>query len=339
MLDPTMINDVTNKLTFEYNANGTITYPEDSLLAPDAQVINYEKPTITKTVVDEREINAYNIGDVIDYSIELPVPWNVATYTEYTLTDRAVTGVTIDVDTVAVEGLVKDQDYTVAATPEGDGYIIDFVEANLTDVQGTTLNVTYNAQINDTAVAGADQVNTATINWNNGHETGDASDTDQVKTYEHKLHKLGEGLFNTGVGRESLGGAEFNVYRVNDEGVNEYMVQAVDSVTWDTDQTQATVFTTAEGTGEVTIKGLMEGTYFAEEIKAPENYRLPLNPVTEFVITDHGVDEASTTEVINVENPDMPMTGTEKTILTVGGLLAILAGGYAASRMSKKQAA
>lgn len=331
MLKPEFVNADTNKLTFTYTDAGTIVFPEGSLLAEGQKVINYEEPSITNTVVDERPIKSYNIGDTINFNIALPLPHDIGTYEEYFVTDDAFQGLTIDANSIAIEGLVKDTDYTVEET--GTGFIVRFVPANLPN--GTTINMTYTGIINDNAKAGEEQVNKATLDFNNGVETGKKESEDKVITYEHKLHKLGKGIFDTALGRVDLEGAEFIISK-SVGGVDNYLVKATDSITWSTDKAQATVFTTGAD-GYVTISGLVEGTYKATEIKAPADYKLPTNPDTTFEIKAHAVDAAETTEIINVAKPDMPMTGTEKTVIALAGLTALVIAGVVLSKNKKKE--
>ncbi|WP_103981611.1 SpaH/EbpB family LPXTG-anchored major pilin [Helcococcus massiliensis] len=338
LLNPEVANAATNKLTFEYKNDGSITYPEGSLLAEGKQVVNYEKPTIKKEATDERTVKSYNIGDEISYKVTVDVPHNITSYKTFNFTDKADKALTVDVNSINIEGLTKGTDYQVSEID--GGYQLDFTPANLAAFAGKQLTVTYKATINDQVEFGKPVNNTVELNFDNNTETGKEKDNEEVFTYSHKLVKKGQGLFNTGIAKENLSGAEFKIYRQGENGV-EYLKKSDNKVEWVADKNEATVYTTVED-GSVVIEGLKAGSYVAEEIKAPAGYNLPTNPTTEFTVSDkeEGQSEwtVSETEIINEKSPDMPMTGTEKTVLVIAGLAALTVVGFVISKRNKEEA-
>ncbi|WP_297376474.1 SpaH/EbpB family LPXTG-anchored major pilin [uncultured Helcococcus sp.] len=338
LLNQEVVNEATNKLTFEYKNDGSIVYPEGSLLAEGKQVINYEKPTIKKEATDERPVKSYNIGDEISYKVTVDVPHNITSYKTFNFTDKADKALTVDVNSINIEGLTKGTDYQVSEID--GGYQLDFTPANLAAFAGKQLTVTYKATINDQVEFGKPVNNTVELNFDNNTETGKEKDNEEVFTYSHKLVKKGQGLFNTGIAKENLSGAEFKIYRQGENGV-EYLKKSDNKVEWVADKNEATVYTTGED-GSVVIEGLKAGSYVAEEIKAPVGYNLPTNPTTEFTVSDkeEGQSEwtVSETEIINEKSPDMPMTGTEKTVLVIAGLAALTVVGFVISKRNKEQA-
>lgn len=342
------LNDAANLLSFTYNADGTITFPEGSLLAEGERVINYEDPTIEKAIEDSAAVNDFTVGDAIPYIVNSVVPRGFDEYVRYTITDNAVEGITVDQESIVITLVGRDGVETVydagasLATSER-GYVLTLTAeqiAELAEMDLASIRINYNAIINDAAVVGTPQVNTVSLDWSNNNEEGSEEDTENVETYNHFLHKLGVGLFNSNIARADLAGAVFNVYRMNGE-VKEYLVVAENSRTWVEDQTQATEFTTGEN-GQVEITGLAAGTYFAEEIKAPADYNLPLDPVTEFTITERAQEaewEAGVTEIENERKPDLPMTGSEKVVLVAGGFVGLLGLALILGKKSKKEEA
>lgn len=325
LLDPTVVNADTNRLTFEYTSDATFTFPTGSLLAEGSQVINYEKPEIVKEVVEDED-SIFAIGDTIKYQVTVIVPNNITTYESLSFLDNHSPGVTVDVDSINIEGLTKDTDYTVNTDGvNSSGFNLVFVPDNLQN--GVNLTVTYDAIINERAQDATDLENTASLYWDNGEEVGEGEDggTTQVRTYAHALLKKGAGIFATGVFADALEGAEFIVRRAGEaEGTYEYLKSETDSRTWVT-EAEATVFTTGVD-GRIVINGLDLGNYEFVEIKAPAGHQLPVgnDAVTKFTVTAYDTEGGYTvTEITNNENPDLPMTGLETGILVGFGLAAI----------------
>lgn len=148
LIKPEFTNTVSNKLTFVYNADGTITYPEGSLLAQGQQVVNYETPSIEKEIVEDTD-KVYAVGDTIQYKLIIPTPHDVNTYTEFKVQDVTATGLTVDSSSISIEGKTLDTDYTVATSEDGT-ISINFVPTNLTN--GEDIVITYTGFINEEAV-------------------------------------------------------------------------------------------------------------------------------------------------------------------------------------------
>lgn len=332
LIKPEFTNTASNRLTFVYNTDGTITYPEGSLLAEGQQVVNYETPSIEKEIVEDTD-KVYAVGDTIQYKLTIPTPHDVNTYTEFKVQDVAAIGLTVDSSSISIEGKTLDVDYTVATSEDGT-ISINFVPTNLTN--GEDIVITYTGLINEKAVIGETQNNTATLLFNNGYETGSDKDEENVVTYGHTLKKVDTGIFGSNLVQTPLQGAEFVIK--NEAG--KFLLVAENSRTWVETQTDATIFTTNED-GLIKLTGLDLGNYTAVEIKAPVGYQLPTNPETEFTITGIAEGESTwkmaTTEITNTKLPDMPMTGSEKVVLVVSGLVALLVIALVLGKKSKKE--
>ena len=143
---------------------------------------------------------------------------------------------------------------------------------------------------------------------------------------------------NTTEDNTELQGAEFIVYKVV-EGKNLYAQVANGKiVTWVEDKDSATHLTTGSD-GRIKVEGLDVGTYYFEEVKAPEGYSLDATPVSvELKLTDKtatSIITATPAEKLNTKLSALPGTGgIGTTIFTIGGCVIMIAaaGLYFASR-------
>lgn len=132
---------------------------------------------------------------------------------------------------------------------------------------------------------------------------------------------------------QPLAGASF-VVRDQDSSEANYLLidPQTKAVNWTKEQGKATVFTT-EKDGLITIIGLAYGTYYLEEIKAPENYVQLTNRLS-FVVDEQSYHLSgqviSPEKVPNKHKGTLPSTGGKGIYLylTIGTVLLIMGIGY-----------
>lgn len=291
-------------------------------------------PTLTKTIasIGEAAVNGDNgtatYGDTVTFDIAVYIP------------ATAVGSVTIhdvmDNDLSFNEGSLNGATPATTTETAPDGFThrdftIDVTDSN----KNTTVHVSYTATLNTTANPGDAITNTAHLTYNN-YETPKS----ETKVYTYSFN-----LVKTNSKNEILSGAEFELYDAATEGTKIDVVKESEGV-----YRVAAAGETAEviKAGNVTIKGLAEGTYYLEETKAPEGYNrlntrqpvevnanststTPLNTTTDAttgIITYNPDDSIPATEIENLTGAELPSTGGIGTTIfyIAGGVLAVGAG-------------
>lgn len=323
--DIDVANKAGNKLTFEYTADGRLTYPTDSLLKEGMKVVNYQKPHIDKTV--DRADVAFD--EDINYTIKTEVPTNIAKYSKYEITDTPSNAITVNRQTIKVEainktgGKIKEIPFTVKDAANGGFTVVPTLTELQTLPNGTSLKVTYAGQLNKAAATvDTNLPNTARLDYDNNVVVDKGEDTENVKTFEASLKKVDAGLFNSGAVKQALSGAKFILAQATgteSNTITKYLKVEAGKYTWVTDKAQATEFDTGQD-GMLNVKGLKNGHYFFVETKAPEGYNINTNPFSHFEINNASIKDATKIEVSNARRSDMPITGTETTVLVLAGL-------------------
>ena len=328
---PTANNDaVLEGLTDGYylitSTNGSIAMIETT---PDNQDVkinekNYDH-TVTKKVQEddtsawltETTANTAQIGDTVEYKITINVKKGAKNLVLHDVMDSALT---LNAESIAIEGLVKDTDYTVATTTDGCTFEIDFDDTYLngltTDV---VLTLTYDAVLNGTADHGVDYINKVKLTWGDNSET--AWDSVKTNTFKFEVKKYA----SNDTTKANLADATFqlkkgeNVVMLIKESDTVYRVAngaetgAVDS------------FTTVSA-GNIVITGVdTDADYTLVETVAPAGYNLLAAPV------NVGAVAAANTTVVEVANSsgtELPSTGGIGTTIfyALGGLMAVGAG-------------
>lgn len=337
-------------------------------------VVKSALPTVDKQVLDEvddAEAGATDgWGESADRAINESFQFKLtatlaadaayADYKEYTVTfnDTMSTGVTFEsIASVKVNGEdVTAGGYTSTATKDQKGGDWKLTIADLKTVvddlsQGATVEVIYNAHLNEDAVLSkesGEDVNTnnnkVSLTYSNNpyaNGEGDKSTTSEdyvwVFTYEVDNTKYKD---EAKTGNE-LAGAEFTLYNstgdteiglIYDSGKGAYRPTA--------DGETATAMVSADNTGKFNIIGLDAGTYVLKETKTPKGYTTVEN-VTIVISATHKENTAGTAanltltndsnmknDVVNKSGSTLPSTGGIGTTIfyVAGGVLVVGAG-------------
>lgn len=323
-------------------------------------------PKVDKKIVEDntgKAATTAKVGDVVNFELTGTLPDNYADYTkyQYEFHDTLSKGLTYngDVkvyvkngeaetelasDSYAVESAsTPSQDTTITVTFENlkANTVIGKNNTSVTIDKDSKIIVRYSATLNENAVVG-EEGNTNTVklvysNDPNGTSTGTTKDDKAtVYTFQLNVTKV-DGADN----QTKLSGAKFKLYYGTDN-TKHYVKEVTDDHTiksWTTTESEALKLTT-DNNGNITVKGLKEGTYYLEETEAPDGYNKLTAPV-KVEITKNStnihelvsvtadnesgtVDKAiGTITIANNKGSTLPSTGGMGTKLfyTIGGIL------------------
>ncbi len=291
--------------------------------------IKAEYPTIEKT--DDKE--SADVGEIVTYTItgKIPDTTGYNTYT-YQISDTMSDGLTFSGPVSVMFGTetitLSDDNYV----KEDNGFVLTFEMTEYQDQIGETITVTYEAVVNENAVAQVEK-NKAVLTYSNDpkDETSTTStppDEELVYTAEIVIDKV------DGKTDAKLANAEFILKNGNDASAKYYKYTAATEtesakVEWVDSQDEATVAVTDEN-GSAVFEGLKDGTYYLVEIKAPDGYN-QLTEAVEIVVDGSSATEENLTVLTAaqvVENKSgtvLPSTGgTGTTIFYVVGSILVL---------------
>lgn len=295
-----------------------------------------EEPTIDKTV-EEDSTGTY--GDENDADIGQTVNFKTIVHAKkgaqnYVVHDVMSEGLTLNTDSIMVEGATKDTDYKVTFDAEDKcTFEIAFTQTYLDSIDSDKdITITYSAVLNEKAVISTNE-NTNKTKLDYGESSSTEWDTTTTYTWDMDVFKY------TGTDTP-LAGATFTLSKnangtdpiaLVSKGSNVYRVATSN----DTDTVNKI---TTDATGKFTIEGLDSDTYYLTETKAPAGYNKLAEPVT-VVIDDKGQTNVDSTEVneVKVENnsgSELPSTGGIGTTIfyVLGAIMVIGAGVVLVSR-------
>ena len=242
----------------------------------------------------------FNVGDKIDYKIEVTIPENINRLKTFTVTDTPK-NLTDDVNSVKVKDNdnvienVSNSVYTVKSVTAG-GFTVEFVPSAIATYKGKTLTITYTAVLNKTAVSTTDgNSNTVKLDYSNnvkqdGDTTPDTTKTVQdeavVYTFKISINKIADDADKT-----PLENVEFDLYKQVKKGATGAITDAdakalgLDTaVGWalvnnDADTSGKHVALKTNTNGKLEVNGLENGIYKLVETKTHDGYNLLKEPV------------------------------------------------------------
>ena len=280
-----------------------------------------DKKKMTATHVD------FTAGEAIPYEIDTVVPWNIANKTEYTITDNPSKGLVMDTDTIAIEGLTKDQ-YKVRKNAD-NGFTITIPAGNLAKFAGKTLKTTVNGHLSiaDLTLIDKGIPNEATAKVDN--EAHDTVKSEEVFTGGKKFVKVDAS--NTG---KTLAGAQFQLVIVKNGKVVKYAHgNEKDGYTFDANDSDVATKTTGED-GKFEFAGLKYSTeleagesYAVKEVKAPAGYDMLKDPVQFTVAKDSYNGAAAVVQKVSDTKKGgfLPSTGGMGIVLFIAAGVAVMA--------------
>lgn len=333
---PLAQNDARNVLQFEIKSDGLYVngIKEGEEGFTPLVLRNYVEPVTVKTVPKDN----YDVGQKAEYNSTVTLPrdlgdWGpVGTDNPYLrYEDKGLTGLTF-VDDSDMEVKLGSTTLTKGThfwyTKVGNGFTIDFINpttgvahadliaaAKATPAQKVTIK--YFMTVNEEAltIVGDPLNNEYVLKYDNGPKT------DNNKPKEVPVYTGGEQFIKKGEGTDAakLAGAKF---LVKDSDGKYYAGITAGKVVWtdDIDVAKTGGTLTADADGHFEITGLEYGTYYLEEIYAPDGYQLAQNNV-EFKITATSYKDTVRLDVYNKKKPNLPITGGMGTVIfTILGL-------------------
>lgn len=280
-------------------------------------------PTVEKKVradshvVDHLSKAAFvEVGSKAHFSITAKIPNDLTSYTEYTfqIVDTMSNGLTYN------NGLeVKVGDQTCEA---GTNYDVNQNDQNLTITlksdyvlanQGKTVVITYSAVVNSNALNQKRESNSVHIKYSNNpaDSNSTANTVDNVVyiyNFDIVINKV-DGADET----KKLEGAQFALYK--ETGYVDLYYQWYDenhenpnTFGWSTEADRTIVKT--DKNGVASFKGLVPGTYYLQEIKAPDGYNTLDKPVKVEITATYDENGNITTNATQNEQKHYQVTST-----------------------------
>lgn len=334
-------------------------------------------PTVKKEVKDDEDNGSW--GETADFSIGETVPFKLtATIPAPSDTDAWDSYDTYPVvfnDTLS-EGLIPADGKITATVTVNSGTSFDIegtVNAkgefaltieNLKAADGfesgranNIIVVEYSVTLNQAAVIyTAQNSNSVSLTYDNNPNDDEtdggttATDTVYVNTFKFDIFKFFEATVEGSTVKTGLANAEFEL-KDNNVAIPVIMTDAGSANTAavyrvaDAEQRAVPGFEsaviTSPASGNITIKGLDEGTYTLKETVAPDGYNLLAEAIEVKIAANgtvtYGTDGTNTVEVLNTTGTELPSTGGMGTVMfQVTGLAILMSAGIFLSINRKK---
>ena len=251
---------------------------------------------------DEKKVGDFGIGDTVTYQLTSKVP-DMTGYNSYTFKFSDTLSKGLDLKEVLS---VKVGNTTLTAKSTGaNTYALAYDKSNRTltvtlndfynsykNRTGDTITVVYTATLNRDAVIGMNpNTNKAVVEYSNNPKSDGTGKSEpsivDVHTFDFTIYKY----YLKDQNKTALANAEFELYKANttgdaadtnakinivDEGNGVYRQATAD-------EAKVTGFTSAkivsDNDGKVLVKGLVAGTYYLRETKAPDGYNKLLSDI------------------------------------------------------------
>lgn len=346
--------DETGKVTYNTMVAETYKYDGNNLIAPDIANVVAKAETYTTGKTQDDTDGIVEVGDLVKYSITTTVPYQDGNVNEFKVNDT-LTGATYylsgeavkDVEAVneikvngEVSDLKIDAKYNGATAFTVD--LMSLVDNNNTKA-GATVVITYTAKVN-----AVDEVTNTANSSHDSDGTTIRAYTGQAEITKYAYDETKDDLTDNA----KLAGAQFALYRTVDESTREYAVIGENGYItgeWITVVAMDGKYTlpdnvstvTTDNKGIATVKGLDVGTYYFEEVVAPDGYAInEADSMVEVKVVEPGLTIFGSTYMIDSTLSNLPATGgIGTTIFTIGGCVIMIAAAglfFASRRKSAK---
>lgn len=257
------------------------------------------------------------VGHEVDFTITTTIPTGLDSYTNYTfnIVDTMSEGLTYKGDFLvhtvgAKTSLQKDEDYTL--TIEGQTITVTLASKYVLANPGQKIEITYVATVNDKSLTKDRENNSVHIVYSNNPADSNSTVTTVDKVvYVYNFDIVIDKV--DGADNKKLEGAQFALYKKT--GYVDLYYQWYDenhenhnTFGWSTEADRTIVKT--DKNGVASFKGLVPGTYYLQEIKAPDGYNTLDKPVKVEITATYDENGNITTNATQNEQKHYQVTST-----------------------------
>lgn len=248
--------------------------------------------TVEKTV-NNAESSVGGVGVVQDFKITSTIPTYADNFknVKYNVTDTMSKGLTLNVNSITVKvadevvmdkGVITKKEYfnNFESNKNTDGVTITKFDFNYEGLRtaskmGATVEITYQAEINEKAAVYDPNTNTAKIEYTTTPDGSHSAIEDSTKTYTYAIDLIKKDGSNKDT---VLPGAEFELKKAD---------------------SNVSTKVTSDANGKIRFTGLAEGTYILTETKAPSNGYAKLDGAIKFEITANEDKKTCTVRIVD----------------------------------------